>query len=99
MITSVARVALLALLAGAILPATAAAHATIVSTTPADQQVLKTEPRSVSLQWSEAVARGAHAVKLLDSSGSEVRTAPAKRGPGGPSTINPAKQGENVADV
>jgi copper transport protein len=86
MITSVARVALLALLAGAILPATASAHATIVETTPADQQVLKTEPREVTLKWSEAVDLGAHAVKLLDSSGAEVKTAPAKRGPGGAAT-------------
>jgi hypothetical protein len=39
MIKSVARLALLVLLAGTILPASAAAHATIVQTTPADQQV------------------------------------------------------------
>src|SRR6185369_8452922 len=86
MIKSIARCALLVLLAGAILPASAAAHATIVSTTPADQQVLRVQPREVTLKWSEAVDLGAHAVKLLDSSGSEVKTAAAKHGPGGPST-------------
>ena len=72
MIKSVARVALLALLAGFVLPASALAHATIVSTTPADQQVLRVQPREVSLKWSEAVDLGSHAIRLLDSSGSEV---------------------------
>ncbi len=86
MIRSIARLALLVLVAGAILPASAAAHATIVQTTPADQQVLKVQPREVTLKWSEAVDLGEHAVRLLDSAGEEVRTAPAKHGPGGPST-------------
>src|SRR5262245_44845362 len=86
MIKSVARLVLLAVLAGALVPASAFAHATIVSTSPADQQVLRVEPRSVSLKWSEAVDLGEHSVRLLDGSGSEVATAPAKHGPGGPST-------------
>src|SRR4051812_4603782 len=86
MIKSVARLALLVLVAGAILPASAFAHATIVSTTPADGQVLKAQPREVSLKWSEAVDLGSHAVRLLDSSGSEVKTAAAKHGPGGAAT-------------
>jgi copper transport protein len=86
MIKSVARVALLVLLAGAIVPASAAAHATIVSTVPGDQQVLKTQPREVSLKWSEAVDLGEHAVRLLDSSGEVVKTPAARHGPGGEST-------------
>jgi copper transport protein len=86
MIRSVARLALLLVLAGAIVPASAAAHATIVSTTPVDQQVLKTQPREVTLKWSESVDLGSHAVRLLDSSGSEVKTAAAKHGPGGAAT-------------
>src|ERR1700754_536078 len=81
-----ARLALLIVLAGFILPASAAAHATIVQTTPVDQQVLKTQPRAVTLKWSEAVDLGEHSVRLLDGSGQEVKTAPAKHGPGGPST-------------
>jgi copper transport protein len=86
MIKSVARLALLVVVAGAILPASAFAHATIVSTTPVDQQVLKTQPREVTLKWSEAVDLGSHAVRLLDSSGEEVKTAAAKHGPGGAAT-------------
>jgi copper transport protein len=86
MISSVARWALLVLLAGAILPASALAHATIVSTTPADQQVLRVQPREVSLKWSEAVDLGERSIRLLDGSGAEVATKPAKHGPGGPST-------------
>jgi copper transport protein len=86
LIKSVARLALLVVLAGAAVPASAFAHATIVSTTPADQHVFRVQPREVSLKWSEAVDLGEHAVRLLDSSGSEVRTAPARHGPGGPST-------------
>jgi copper transport protein len=86
MISSVSRLALLVLLAAAILPASADAHATIVTTTPVDQQVLKTQPREVTLEWSEGVDLGEHAVRLLDGSGDEVKTAAAKHGPGGPST-------------
>src|ERR1700745_1307865 len=86
MIRSVARLALLAVLADFVVPASASAHATIVSTTPADQQVLRAQPRSVSMKWSEAVDLGEHAVRLLDSSGSEVKTAPARHAPGDEST-------------
>ncbi|WP_028068093.1 copper resistance CopC/CopD family protein [Solirubrobacter soli] len=82
----IARIVLLALLLGALMPASAQAHATIVRTSPADQQVLKTQPRVVSLEWSEAVDLGEHSVRLLDSAGEEVKTAPAKHGPGGAAT-------------
>src|SRR4051794_6190948 len=81
-----ARVVPLALLFCALIPASADAHATIVRTTPADQAVLKTQPREVSLEFSERVDLGAHAIRLLDGSGEEVKTAAAKPGPGGPST-------------
>jgi copper transport protein len=70
------RVVVAALAAGLIAPASAAAHATIVRTTPADTAVLRTEPRTVSLTWSEPVDLGAHAVRLLDGAGRELRTAP-----------------------
>src|SRR5262245_5917595 len=86
MIKSIARCALLVLVAGAILPASASAHATIVSTNPADQQVLQAQPRVVTLKWSEAVDLGERSIRLLDGSGSELKTAPAVHGPGGPST-------------
>src|SRR5690349_22775244 len=88
MIKSIARCALLVLVAGAILPASAFAHATIVSTTPADQQVLRVQPREVTLKWSEAVDLGERSIRLLDGSGAELKTAPATHGPGGPSTAS-----------
>lgn len=86
MIKSVARLALVFLLAGALLPAAAAAHATIIQTAPADQQVLATQPSAVTLKWSEAVDLGDHAIRLLDGTGEEIKIASAKHGPGGPST-------------
>src|SRR5690348_16407482 len=82
----IARLVLLALLLGALMPASAQAHATLVRTSPADQDVLKTQPRVVSLEWSEAVDLGEHSIRLLDGSGEEIKTAPAKHGPGGAAT-------------
>ena len=52
----------------------------------ADQAVLKTQPREVTLEWSEPVDLGPGAVRLLNGTGGEVKTAAAKHGPGGPST-------------
>lgn len=82
----IARWALAAMLAAALAPASAFAHATIVSTTPADTSVVKTAPRAVTMKWSEAVDLGEHAVKLLDATGKEIKTPPARHGPGGAST-------------
>jgi copper transport protein len=81
-----ARLVLLVLLVGAIAPASASAHATIVRTTPTDQQLFKTQPRVVTLEWSEGVDLGEHSVRLLDGAGEEIKTAAAKHGPGGPAT-------------
>jgi copper transport protein len=86
MIKGIARWVLVAMVAGALAPASAAAHATIVETTPGDTSVLKAQPREVRLKWSESVDLGAHAVRLLDGAGKEIRTAAARHGPGGPST-------------
>jgi copper transport protein len=72
------RVALAVLAAGLIAPATASAHATIVRTVPADTAVVETEPRTVTLTWSEPVDLGAHALRLLDGTGRELRV-PAPR--------------------
>jgi copper transport protein len=82
----IARWALVAIVAAALAPASAFAHATLVSTTPADTSVVKTAPRTVGLKWSEAVDLGEHAVKLLDARGKELKTAPARHGPGGATT-------------
>jgi copper transport protein len=82
----IARWALAAIVAATLAPASAFAHATIVSTTPEDTSVVKTAPRAVSLKWSEAVDLGEHAVKLLDAAGKEIKTAQARHGPGGAST-------------
>jgi copper transport protein len=72
------RVALAVLAAGLIAPATAFGHATIVRTVPADTAVVETEPRTVTLTWSEPVDLGAHALRLLDGAGRELRV-PAPR--------------------
>ncbi len=82
----IARWALAAIVAAALAPASAFAHATIVSTTPGDTSVVKAAPRTVSMKWSESVDLGDHAVKLLDARGKEIKTAPARHGPGGAST-------------
>jgi len=86
MIKSVVRLALVILLAGALLPATAGAHATIIQTTPTDQQVFPTQPRDVTLKWSEAVDLGPQSIRLLDGTGTAIETAGAQPAPGDPST-------------
>jgi copper transport protein len=82
----VARLVLLFLLAGVLLPAAASAHATIIQTTPSDQQVLETRPRAITLKWSEAVDLNDQSIRLLDGAGQEIETAGARPGPEGPST-------------
>ena len=59
----IARWALVAIVAAWLAPASAFAHATIVSTTSGDTSVVKTAPRTVSMKWSESVdlAATAHA--------------------------------------
>jgi copper transport protein len=87
MIRRVALLVLAALTAAALAPASAAAHATIVETTPGDTAVLRVQPRVVSLKWSEPVDLGAHAIRLLDGAGNQIATPAAPRpGPGGKST-------------
>ncbi|WP_028057838.1 copper resistance CopC/CopD family protein [Candidatus Solirubrobacter pratensis] len=86
MTSRIARWTLAALVAAAILPAAAAAHATIVASTPGDTAVVKAAPPQVTLKWSESVDLGAHAVRLLDGSGKELPTPAPRHGPGGPAT-------------
>jgi len=82
----IARWALVAIVAAWLAPASAFAHATIVSTSPADTSVVKTAPRAVTMRWSEAVDLGDHAVTLLDARGKEIKTSRPRHGPGGAST-------------
>jgi copper transport protein len=87
MIRRAGRLVVAALAAAALAPASAAAHATIVETTPGDTAVLRVPPRLVSLKWSEPVDLGAHAIRLLDGAGNEIATPGAARpGPGGKAT-------------
>ncbi len=86
MLKSVARLALLIVLAGALIPTAAAAHATIVATSPTDKQVLETQPRELTLTWSEAVDLTERSIRLLDGTGQVIETTGARRGPDGPST-------------
>ena len=78
MIARLARWTLAAMVAAALAPAAATAHATIVSTTPGDTSVVKTAPSAVTMTWSEPVDLGDDAIKLLDDRGREIRTAPAR---------------------
>jgi copper transport protein len=80
MIKGIARWTLAVLVACAVAPAAAAAHATIVSTTPGDTAVVKTAPRQVTLEWSESVDLGKDSVQLLDGSGKRIATPPPERG-------------------
>jgi copper transport protein len=81
MIKAIAGWTLAALAACLLVPALAAAHATIVATTPSDGAVVKTAPREVTLEWSESVDLGDNAVQLLDGAGKRIATAaPRHRG-------------------
>jgi copper transport protein len=82
----IARWALVALVAAWLAPASAFAHATIVSTTPEDTSVVKTAPRVATMKWSESVDLGDNAVKLLDARGKEIETVPARHKPGDATT-------------
>src|SRR3954466_5838898 len=75
----VARGLLTALVWSLLVPALAGAHATIVKVTPADQSVVATQPRAVTIRWSEPVALGPDSVRLLNATGGAVKTAKATR--------------------
>ncbi|MDA0162372.1 copper resistance protein CopC [Solirubrobacter ginsenosidimutans] len=61
-------------------------HATIVRTSPADGAVVKTQPASVKLRWSEAVDLGPGSVRLLDASGKLLKTEKARHDGGDQTT-------------
>jgi len=61
-----------ALLALAVLPAAAGAHAQLESTSPERGAVVPTEPKSVSFHFGEPVTGTAGAIRVFDSTGSRV---------------------------
>ena len=62
----------LALLACTLVPSSAWAHAQLISTSPARNAVLRTQPERVTFTFGEAVGGTAGAVRVYDSSGTRV---------------------------
>jgi copper transport protein len=50
----------------------ASAHATLLETSPAEDQVLKTPPTEVVLTFDESVSAGSNALRVFDPSGTEL---------------------------
>ncbi|HEY6890825.1 MAG TPA: copper resistance protein CopC, partial [Solirubrobacter sp.] len=64
--------AVIAFLAFALMPASAWAHAQLMSTTPAANATVKTEPKLVTFSFGESVGGTADSVRVYDSSGARV---------------------------
>ena len=82
------RAVVLALLALALLPASASAHALLESTTPARSARLDAVPKQVTLRFSEPVEAEFGAVRVFDTKGREVQAG---------SAFHPGGRGERVA--
>ncbi len=65
--------ALLALLAAAVIPTSAAAHAILVRSDPADNAILAKAPSEVRLWFSEAISSQFSSAQILDAQGRVVR--------------------------
>jgi copper transport protein len=87
MIKGVARCLALAMAGACLAPAAAAAHATIVATTPTDTSVVRSEPHQVTMRFSESVDLGPHSVQLLDASGAAIKTPAARHGAGASTVV------------
>jgi copper transport protein len=74
---SIARPLIVALLALALLPACASAHAQLEGTSPARGARLETAPRTVMLRFSEPVEVSFGALRVFDARGREVQAASA----------------------
>src|SRR3954470_21894742 len=68
----VSRLLALVLVALALLPAAAGAHATLQSTTPANGTALKAAPKQVLFRFSEPVEGSFGAVRVFDAKGERV---------------------------
>jgi copper transport protein len=72
----VAVLLLLALFAGLLLPAAAAAHASLQSSLPGDGEVAEQAPDAVELRFSAPVAAGPGTIRVFAPDGSEVQVDP-----------------------
>lgn len=70
-----------AIAVGGALPSSVAAHADLVSSTPADGAELGSPPRELRLVFSEAPTPGTVSVRLFDRRGTEVALGPPAAGP------------------
>ena len=82
------RAVVLALVALALVPAIAAAHATLDATTPERGARLDAAPEQVSLKFSEGVEANFGAVRVFDSEGQEVQDG---------ATFHPGDRGREIA--
>jgi copper transport protein len=61
---------------------TASAHAELLSSMPADQEVLATSPTEIALQFTEAVDPIEPAIRLVDANGDDVEIGDVEQSPG-----------------
>ena len=76
-----------ALVAAAVLPAAAFAHAYIVRTVPAAAAILDTSPTTVQLTFDEAVEPRFAAISVSDPAGDQLTTGRVARSPADPDTL------------
>jgi copper transport protein len=77
-----------ALVVGALLPASAWAHAALLRTVPSASGTVNGSPKRVSLTYSEAVEPRFAIVSVTDASGTRVTSGPAVRSPGNADTLD-----------
>jgi copper transport protein len=63
----------LAAVALALFAVPASAHATLLQTSPAEDEVVKTPPKQVVLTFDESVSAGSNALRVFDPSGTELK--------------------------
>ena len=73
------RFAWLAVLAGLVVPGTAAGHAGLIRSTPADQQVLPAAPSALVLTFDEPVETALSDIRVFDDQAKEILAAKAQR--------------------
>ena len=79
--------ALAAVAAGLVLPASASAHAYLVKTAPAASGVLDVPPPTVQLTYDEAIEPRFAIISVTNASGQQETTGPVRRSPANPDTL------------
>ena len=78
---------LAALVAALVLPASASAHAYLVTTVPASAAILGASPPTVQLTYDEAVEPRFAEISVTDPAGHQLTTGPVSRSPSNPDTL------------